>query len=137
MTIRIPALKDHPDDIPLLVDYFLKKKSKSRETKTLSAKALEKLMKYDWPGNVRELEHMIEGAVILSPNQMIDASDLHLPERQAEPVSESMSMEDVERVHIEKVLRMFNGNRKKTAEALNISEKGLYLKIKEYGLSVD
>ena len=137
VTIRIPALKDHPDDIPLLVDYFLKKKSKSRETKTLSAKALEKLMKYDWPGNVRELEHMIEGAVILSPNQMIDASDLHLPERQAEPVSESMSMEDVERVHIEKVLRMFNGNRKKTAEALNISEKGLYLKIKEYGLSVD
>lgn len=137
VTIRIPALKDHPDDIPLLVDYFLKKKSKSRETKTLSAKALEKLMKYDWPGNVRELEHMIEGAVILSPNQMIDASDLHLPERQSEPVSESMTMEDVERVHIEKVLKMFNGNRKKTAEALNISEKGLYLKIKEYGLSVD
>jgi len=137
VTIRIPALKDHPDDIPLLVDYFLKKKSKSKETKTLSAKALEKLMKYDWPGNVRELEHMIEGAVILSPNQMIEASDLHLPERQAESVSESMTMEDVERVHIEKVLKMFNGNRKKTAEALNISEKGLYLKIKEYGLSVD
>jgi transcriptional regulator with PAS, ATPase and Fis domain len=46
-------------------------------------------------------------------------------------------MESIEKVHIQKVLKMFSGNRKKTADALNISEKGLYLKIKEYGISVD
>jgi len=137
LTVRIPALKDHREDIPLLVDYFLKKKSKPKEQKTVSPKALEILMMYDWPGNVRELEHVIEGAVILSSSQQIEPGDLHLAERQTDPSPVSLSMETVERQHIEKVLRMFSGNRKKTAEALNISEKGLYLKIKEYGIMVD
>jgi DNA-binding NtrC family response regulator len=137
LTVRIPALKDHREDIPLLVDYFLKKKSKPKEQKAVSPKALEILMMYDWPGNVRELEHVIEGAVILSSSQQIEPGDLHLADRQTEPTPASLSMETVERQHIEKVLRMFSGNRKKTAEALNISEKGLYLKIKEYGIIVD
>lgn len=135
ITIKIPALKDHREDIPLLVDYFLKKKSKSKEPKQLSAQALEALLMYDWPGNVRELEHMIEGAIIMSPGDSIEPSDLHLNDRQIENGPESLSIEDMEKVHIEKVLKMFNGNRKKSAEALNISEKGLYLKIKEYGIS--
>jgi DNA-binding NtrC family response regulator len=135
ITIRVPALRDHREDIPLLIDYFLKKKSKTREPKTLSPKALETMMMYDWQGNVRELEHVIEGAVILSSNQVIDTADLHLNDRPAEAHTQSMSIEDVERLHIEKVLKIFGGNRKKTAEALNISEKGLYLKIKQYGLS--
>ncbi len=137
ITIRVPALRDHREDIPLLVEYFLAKKAKSKEPKRLSDKALDVLMMYDWPGNVRELEHVIEGAIILSPKQVIEPTDLHLSERQPEQEPVSMSIEDVERRHIEKVLRMFDGNRKKTAEALNISEKGLYLKIKEYGIVVD
>jgi len=57
-------------------------------------------------------------------------------DRQAEPVSDTLAIYAVERQHIEKVLKIFKGNRKKTAEALNISEKGLYLKIKEYGIVV-
>jgi len=92
-------------------------------------------MMYEWPGNVRELEHVIEGAIILSPNQEIDVKDLHFSDRQVE--SSSMAIEAIEKQHIEKVLHMFNGNRKKTAEALGISEKGLYLKIKEYGIQID
>jgi DNA-binding NtrC family response regulator len=137
ITIKVPPLKDHREDIPLLIDYFLKKKSRSKDAKHLSDAALKMLMMYDWPGNVRELEHVIEGAVILAPSQEIDAKDLHFSDRQVEATSTSMAIEAVEKQHIEKVLHMLNGNRKKTAEALGISEKGLYLKIKEYGIQID
>ena len=137
ITIRMPSLKDHRDDIPLLVEHFLNKKSKSKEPKRLSENAMKMLMMYDWPGNVRELEHVIEGAIILSPNQIIELEDLHLPERSMEMASQSTAIQDVEKLHIEKVLKLFNGNRKKTSEALGISEKGLYLKIKEYEIKAD
>ena len=137
ITIRMPALADHREDIPLLVDFFLKKKARSKEPKRLTAEALESLMMYDWPGNVRELEHIIEGSIILSLGSVIDVADLHLNSRHGESVPTSFTMEAIEKVHIQKVLKMFNGNRKKTAEALSISEKGLYLKIKEYGLSTE
>jgi two-component system NtrC family response regulator len=95
------------------------------------------MMMYDWPGNVRELEHMVEGAVIMSPGPAIELSDLHLADRQMESGPEALSIESIEKMHILKVLKMFSGNRKKSAEALKISEKGLYLKIKEYGISID
>lgn len=137
ITIRMPALADHREDIPLLVDFFLKKKARSKEPKRLTPEALESLMMYDWPGNVRELEHIIEGSIILSLGPVIDVADLHLNSRRGESVPTSFTMEAIEKVHIQKVLKMFNGNRKKTAEALSISEKGLYLKIKEYGLSTE
>jgi two-component system response regulator AtoC len=137
ITIRVPALKDHREDIPALIEHFLQKKSKSKEPKRLSDEAKKVLIMYNWPGNVRELEHVIEGAVILSPNQTIEVDDLHLPERSLEVTSQAVAIQDVERQHIEKVLKMFNGNRKKTSEALGISEKGLYLKIKEYGIKAD
>ena len=137
ITIQVPSLKEHREDIPALVDYFLKKKSKTKEPKHLAPRALEMLTLYDWPGNVRELEHIIEGAMILSRGDTIDVADIHLTDRQ-QPVSpDSLSIESVEKQHIEKVLKLYDGNRKKTAEALNISEKGLYLKIKEYGIQVD
>jgi DNA-binding NtrC family response regulator len=137
ITIRVPPLKEHREDIPLLVEYFLQKKSRRKEPKLLNEEAMKMLMAYDWPGNVRELEHVIEGAIILSPNQMIEAKDLHITEKQAVTPNGTLSIEDVEKEHIEKVLKIFAGNRKKTAEALGISEKGLYLKIKEYGINAD
>ena len=137
ITIKVPPLRDHREDIPLLIDHFLKKKAKSKEPKQLSEEAKKFLLVYDWPGNVRELEHVIEGAMILSPGQTIEAKDLSLADRQAELVSTSLTITDLERQHIEKVLKMFNGNRKKTSDALGISEKGLYLKIKDYGIQAD
>jgi DNA-binding NtrC family response regulator len=137
ITIKMPSLREHREDIPLLVEHFLKKKSKSKEPKRLTEDALKVLMGYDWHGNIRELEHVIEGTIILSPNQLIEAKDLSLADRQIEAMSDSLSITSLEQQHIEKVLKMYNGNRKKTAEALGISEKGLYLKIKEYGIDVD
>jgi DNA-binding NtrC family response regulator len=121
----------------LLIDHFLKKKSRSKESKQLTERAIKLLMMYEWPGNVRELEHIIEGAIIMSPNQLIDVEDLHLNDRHQEMTPDTLAIEGVEKQHIQRVLKMFNGNRKKSAEALNISEKGLYLKIKEYGIVVD
>ncbi|MBI4549033.1 MAG: sigma-54-dependent Fis family transcriptional regulator [Ignavibacteriae bacterium] len=137
ITIRVPPLKDHREDIPLLVEHFLKKNARSKQPKHLTERALHVLMMYDWPGNVRELEHVIEGAIILSQGDVIDIADLHLNDRDVEPQPESLTLEATEKIHIQKVLKMFNGNRKRSAEALNISEKGLYLKIKEYGIVVD
>lgn len=137
ITIRMPALKDHCEDVPVLIEHFLKKKSRTKEPKSLTDRAIKALMMYTWPGNVRELEHAIEGAIILSSSQVIDVEDLHLNDLHKEAVPETFAIEAVEKQHIQKVLKMFNGNRKKSAEALNISEKGLYLKIKEYGIVVD
>jgi DNA-binding NtrC family response regulator len=143
ITIGIPALRDHPDDIPALVTFFLRKKGTMRQPKTVSKRALELLMAYDWPGNVRELEHAIEGAVIMSTGQEIDLEDLRIADRRGSSAAAApgtsgtngvLSIEDMERGHIAKILKMFEGNRKKTAAALNISEKGLYLKIKQYNL---
>jgi two-component system, NtrC family, response regulator AtoC len=151
VTVQLPMLRERKEDIPLLVDFFLKKKAKAKEPKTMSKEALDYLMKYDWPGNVRELEHVIEGAVILSARDVIYIGDLriNLMHKDVEPsnsfftptdlpIDESrmFSIEDIERQHIENTLRIMKGNRSKTAEILKISQKSLYLKIKKYGIKV-
>jgi len=134
VTIHVPALKEHPEDIPALVEYFLQKKGSKKQPKTLSPAALEMFKSYEWPGNVRELEHVIEGAVIMSGGEEIGVDDVRIADRRAASGGPVLTIEDMEREHISRVLKMFEGNRKKTAAALNISEKGLYLKIKEYNL---
>ncbi|MGB5872409.1 MAG: sigma-54 dependent transcriptional regulator [Bacteroidota bacterium] len=148
ITLHMPLLKERKDDIPILAEYFLVQKSKTRNVKTLSPRALRVLLDYDWPGNVRELEHIIEGAVLLSKEDIIGESDLsaHLHTAalgggaggSVSPPDavgvEDLSLEDVEKRHIDLVLRKNNSNRAKTAEDLGISKKTLYLKIKRYGL---
>jgi len=137
VTIRVPALRDHPEDIPALVEFFLRKKGSKKQPKTLSPAAMEMFKSYEWPGNVRELEHVIEGAVIMSGGDEIGVDDVRIADRRSPAGGPVLTMEDMEREHIARVLKMFEGNRKKTATALNISEKGLYLKIKEYNLEPD
>ena len=140
ITVLVPALRDHPEDIPALVEFFLRKKGSMKQPKTLTPRAMELFMAYDWPGNVRELEHVIEGAVIMSPGQEIDMDDLRIADRRGSAGAANsgvLTIEDMERDHIARVLKMFEGNRKKTAAALNISEKGLYLKIKQYYLEAE
>ncbi|MBI5216255.1 MAG: sigma-54-dependent Fis family transcriptional regulator [Ignavibacteriae bacterium] len=136
-TLRMPALKDHVEDIPLLVDFFLQKKSKTKQPKQLSKEALNAMMMYNWPGNVRELEHVIERAIILSSGEIIEQHDLHLTDQQPEQGTKTFSLDDMEKEHIEKVLKIFKGNRAKASEALGISQKTLYTKIKEYEISVE
>ena len=151
VSIRLPSLKERKEDIPLLVDYFLSRKSKS-QPKKISPQALELLTHYDWPGNVRELEHVIEGATVICQNDIIEPTDLWINaalSASSRSVGESaptaavsrdngtaelISLEDLEKIHIEKVLRHNRWNRMKTAEMLGITSKTLYLKIKRYGL---
>jgi two-component system NtrC family response regulator len=140
VTIRLPSLRERKEDIPLLVEHFLK--TKIRTKKTISPEAMEILMNYDWPGNIRELENVIERAAILARNDVIRPEDLALrPELRDEyydkltpkPVH-SLSLAELEKIHIENVLKANNWNKTKTAEVLGISLKTLYLKLKRYGI---
>jgi DNA-binding NtrC family response regulator len=141
ITIEIPPLQDRKEDIPLLVDWFLKNKLKTKTPVQISPKALEVLMKYDWPGNVRELENVVERAAILSSDNMIQPHDLSLPLR-ATMLSSALKEEDVlggpipmrevERLHIQGVLKNTGGSKSKTAKILGISLKTLYNKINQF-----
>ena len=149
ITLQVPLLRERKEDIPVLADYFLQRKAKTKNVKKLSPSALRVLMEYEWPGNVRELEHALEGAVLLSTGETIEVNDLalyfHRPDRlpragesdTAGTVEDSGSLEELEREHIERMLRQYKYSRTKTADALGISKKTLYLKIKRYGLKVE
>ena len=140
VTIRLPALRERKEDIPLLVEYFLKK---LRTDKKISPEAMEILMNYDWPGNVRELENVVERAVILSKGDVIKPEDIaikpttgvsYYSDIASKPLH-ALSLAELEKIHIENVLRSNNWNKTKTAEILGISLKTLYLKMKRYGIT--
>jgi DNA-binding NtrC family response regulator len=146
ITLGLPTLKQRPEDIPLLVENFLKNKLRTKVQKQISPKAVEVLRKYDWPGNVRELENVIERAAILCRDDMIRPEDLSLPLR-ATMLSETLeeqglvgslvSMKDIEHKHIEGVLRNVAGNKTEAAKILGISLKTLYTKIQTYQIKLD
>jgi DNA-binding NtrC family response regulator len=148
VSLRVPNLHERVDDIPLLVEYFLFRKAKSKHVKRLAPGVLQMLQAHLWPGNIRELEHVIEGGVLLSSGDVIEEKDLmmnfHHPDQPvavASPVAASpspdLSLDELERRHIERVLREHKFNRARTAESLGISKKTLYLKIKRFGFAID
>lgn len=143
ITLSIPPLRERKEDIPLLVEHFLTKKSKSKIRKTLSDEAMKLLMNYSFPGNVRELEHIIERAIIFSENNIIKAEEIIIPRfnqnnkfsmESREIPEDVVTLEDVEKWYIQKVLFKNNLDRTKTAQELGISVKTLYNKIKAYQL---
>ncbi|MGD1044529.1 MAG: sigma-54 dependent transcriptional regulator [Bacteroidota bacterium] len=145
VSLRLPNLKERKEDIPILVESFLSRKTK---TKYLSPDAFQVLMNYDWPGNVRELEHVIEGAIALSHSDVVEPKDLwmnvalnvapsatsvvsHLP-----AADNLIKIEELEKLYIERTLKHHRWNRVKTAATLGIAPKTLYLKIKRYKIQV-
>ncbi len=147
VSLRMPPLRERKEDIPILTEFFLARKAKTKQPKKVTPAAMNLLASYTWPGNVRELEHVLEGAVLLSDNDYIEDTDLsmHLhrndqpaPLASSAPLSDGgiLSLEDVEKIHIERVLRQCGFSRTKTSDALGISKKTLYLKIKRYGLKL-
>jgi DNA-binding NtrC family response regulator len=143
ITLTIPPLRDRRDDILLLANHFIKEKSPIRSPKHLSPKAEEILHDYSFNGNIRELEHIIERALIFAEGEIIQPEDLNLPQSyqvQSKKLSdlngpdEILSMEDLERWHIKKVLDKNRWDRTQTANQLGISPKTLYTKIKKYEL---
>ncbi len=143
ITLTIPPLRERRDDILLLANYFIKEKSPIRAPKHLSPKAEEILFNYSFNGNIRELEHIIERALIFAESEIIQPEDLNLPQSfqfQSKKISELdgtdeiLSMEELERWHIKKVLDKNRWDRTQTANQLGISPKTLYTKIKKYEL---
>lgn len=136
--ISLPPLRQRREDIPLLVEHFLKKFEKKRSTplQGITPEALEVLLDYDWPGNVRELEHAIERLCILEEKNQIALSSLpwHLREKRPPdgglPATELLSLADLERSHILKVLDFTGGNRTRAAKILGINRKTLAQKLK-------
>jgi len=135
VSITLPPLRERKDDIPLLANHFLHKYSEEHQKSIshISPEVLEILSRYSWPGNVRELENTIERAVILSSHPIILPEDLPLhmlsPERRKELLmfpEKPLSLKEVEKSYVLKVLQQTQGNKKKAAEILGIDRTTLY-----------
>jgi DNA-binding NtrC family response regulator len=136
--IEVPALRDRKEDIPLLSDFFLKRFTKkyNKADLTLSKTALSKLKNYSWPGNIRELEHAIEKAIILCDGKELQPSDFYMYNTEnTTTVLETMTLDEMEKLLIEKALKKYNKNISAIASELGITRPTLYNKMKKYGLS--
>lgn len=140
ITLTIPPLRDRKDDIPILVDYFLKSSSQpgARE-KFFSSTAVEKLKNYTWPGNVRELKNAVERALILADGPDIGPEYLPKPlwegESSFSPTegeANTRSLEEVEREYVLWVLQRVDGKKENAAKILGIDPKTLYRKLKAW-----
>jgi DNA-binding NtrC family response regulator len=135
--IRLPALRERREDLPLLANYFLRQFSQ-RYRKHLvgfESAAMQTLLDYSWPGNVRELEHAVERAVLMAQGDAVRSSDLGLRAgREGVGRLEAMSLEDVECLLIKKALARYEGNVSAAAEALGLSRSALYRRLKKYSL---
>ncbi len=147
LSIRVPPLRERPEDVPLLIEHFLEKNNGKLGTHLsgVDVQARKALLAYPWPGNVRELENVMERAVVLAEGEEICFDDL--PPRLKEPMdpiaqlleSDELSIKKtqrfMERTLIAKALERTGGNRTTAAKLLEISHRALLYKIKGYGLS--
>ena len=137
--IRMPPLKDRPEDIPLLVGHFLKVycKKYNKSLKRVNPATLKRLEKYSWPGNVRELQHAIERAVIMSDSTVLQPSDFFFPSVESKEDSlifEDYNLEEIEKLIIRKALSKHGGNISHAAKELGLSRTSLYRRFEKYGL---
>jgi len=134
VNIRIPPLRERVEDIPLLVDYFIKSycTSMSRNIIPIDQAALKRLEQYDFPGNVRELENMIERAIVVGNEKEIRLKDLPLEKDIS--TSSVQSLDDLESKYILQVLNKYDWNISRSAKALKGDRVNLYNKIKKYDL---
>jgi Transcriptional regulator containing GAF, AAA-type ATPase, and DNA binding domains len=130
--ISLPPLRERREDIPRLVRYFLDKYGKREgfENVRIDQQALQKIMRYPFPGNVRELENLIEGALALTVDPVIDSSDLPIPDVQAATPDEMAvdwpELKELERRYIANVLAETKGNVSQAAKILGLDRKTLY-----------
>jgi two-component system, NtrC family, response regulator AtoC len=142
LSIHVPPLRNHLDDIPLLVDAILASQSQQR---TFDKSACDVLSAYEWPGNVRELRNVVERTCILCPDKIITADQLSFlggerpltraqqpAEEAVAPEENSFSIKDMERRHIIRILRQTGGHKRRAAKMLEINPKTLYQKMQKY-----
>jgi two-component system response regulator HydG len=149
VTIRLPRLVERGQDIPLLVDHFIKQFEKRHHKKVrgVSTAVRRNFAAYDWPGNVRQLKNFVESMVVVDIDGMLDVDDLPMemsgetapPETAAAAPSSLASLvgrplEEIEKLFIAETLKITGGNREEAATMLGIGERTLYRKIKDYQL---
>ncbi|HWV15894.1 MAG TPA: sigma-54 dependent transcriptional regulator [Cellvibrio sp.] len=144
LQFHVPALRDRPEDIPLLAAHFIARHGQRyrKPELTLAPSALKLLQAYRWPGNIRELSHMIERAVLLAQKGELDALQFQLP---ASEQSEQgclpqerlpmTTLEDAELQLIRQALADCDGNRQKAADLLGITKSSLYRRLEKYALA--
>jgi DNA-binding NtrC family response regulator len=134
VNIQVPPLRDRPEDIPLLVEFFIRKycNSMNRQPVSIDENAMQKLMELDYPGNIRELENMIERAIVIGNGKRITVKDL--PVKTGLSSSGTESLDEISRIHIQRVLNHHDWNISRAARALKVDRVTLYSKIKKYGL---
>jgi DNA-binding NtrC family response regulator len=139
--LRIPSLTERLEDIPVLVQFFLKKYNEAygKNISGLTRRAQTVLLQHSWPGNVRELENVISTAAITATGDFIDLADLpqHLQQRVSRTAEgeewRPLSLEEVRKMHIRRVLDMCQGNRLRAAQILGIGRTSLYRYLKHDG----
>ena len=142
--IRIPSLTERLEDIPLLVQFFLKKYNDAygKSISGLTRRAQTVLLQHPWPGNVRELENVISSAAITAMGDFIDLADLpeHFQHRGPQTADggdwRPLSLEEVRKQHIQRVLDMCQGNRLRAAQILGIGRTSLYRYLKQDGMEL-
>jgi DNA-binding NtrC family response regulator len=130
--IHLPALRERPEDVLPLAQHFLERHRAhyGREVTGFSDDARAAMTRHAWPGNVRELEHAVERAVLMAQGPLVDVADLGLRRRsEAGAALEGLTLEEVERVLIEKALERHGGNVSRAAEALGLSRSALYRRL--------
>lgn len=147
VTITLPQLKERSQDIPLLIEHFVKEFAArhNKQIKSMSTAARRRLLSYDWPGNVRELRNVIESMVVVDydgvldvddlPSELTDAADAP-PEALAGSLGALVGkpLEEIEKLFIAETLKLTGANREEAAKMLGIGERTLYRKIKDFGL---
>jgi DNA-binding NtrC family response regulator len=143
VNIHIPPLREHKEDIPILVEHFVRKNSAvlKRPKVKINHEAMEIIISYNWPGNIRELQNCIERSILLADSDIINAEDLHkeliatIPDSSdpSEDIPRSVtSLKELEKTLILKTLEEVGGSKTKAAKLLGISLRGLQYKLKEY-----
>lgn len=141
--LKVPSLKERKDDLPLLIDSFIKKfaAENGKEIIGIDSKAKAALLKYDWPGNIRQLQNCIESSVVMTNGKQIKLEDLPLSVseytgQEAISIPMGIPLEDAEKIIIMQNLSANKGNKSKTADVLGIGRKTLHRKLNEYGLEL-
>ncbi|MCE1198596.1 MAG: sigma-54 dependent transcriptional regulator [Marinilabiliales bacterium] len=134
VNINVPPLRERTEDIPLLVDHFIRKycTSMNRPIIPIDKAALQRIEDYPFPGNIRELENMIERALVVGNGKRIQLKDLPMAKEKSSPAFESL--DDLGKKHILSILNKYNWNISASAKALKVDRVTLYNKIKKYDL---
>lgn len=135
----MPSLKIRKEDIPLLAEHFLYRFSQetNKPIDKVSREAMDEMMLYDWPGNVRELENAIERAVVVGKGREMLPEDLPIFCREPSPALRNNSLQEVEKTHIQQILKENRWNIARSAKILGIDRSTLYSKIKRYNIEKD